>query len=294
MRIFMTGASGFVGSAVARELIWSGHAVTGLARSDAAAQKLEAAGVVVQRGTLEDHDILRTGADACDAVLHLGFSHDFSRFQESCDNERQVIAAFAEAYKGSARSIIVTSGVAFAAKLDEDTPPPATSHNPRIATEQSAAKALDAGIDVRVVRLPIVHGDNDPGFLKMLIDLAKQKGKSAYIGEGSNHWPAGHVLDAARVYTLGLFKGKAGDRYHPASESGVAFRAIAEVIGQRLDLPVVSLKPDEIEAHFTWFSHFAQLDCVASSDKTRDRLGWAPTMPGLVADLSSSATYFAA
>ena len=293
MRIFMTGASGFVGSAVARELIWGGHAVTGLARSDAAAQKLEAAGVTALRGTLEDHGLLRAGAEACDAVLHLGFSHDFSRFQESCDNERRVIAAFAEAYKGSARSITVTSGVALMNKADEDTPPPAESHNPRIATEQSAARALDAGIDMRVVRLPIVHGDNDPGFLKMLIDLARQKGKSAYIGEGANHWPAAHVLDAARVYTLGLEKGKAGERYHPASESGVAFRDIAEVIGQRLNLPVVSLKPEEIEPHFTWFSHFAQLDCQALSDKTRARLGWAPTMPGLIADLSASKTYFA-
>ena len=292
MRIFMTGASGFVGSAVARELIWGGHSVLGLARSDAAAQKLEAAGITVQRGALEDHAVLKSSAGACDAVLHLGFSHDFSRFQESCDNERLVIAAFADAYRGSARPILVTSGVALAGKIDEDTRVPASHPNPRIATEQAADTAIASGVDVRVVRLPIVHGDRDPGFLAMLIDLARQKGKSAYIGEGANHWPAGHVLDAARVYTLALEKGAAGKRYHAASEGGVAFRDIAQVIGQRLDVPVVSLKPDEIEPHFTWFSHFAQLDAVASSDQTRAVLGWSPTMPGLIADLSTSATYF--
>ncbi len=295
MRVFVTGASGFVGSAVVRELRHGGHSVLGLARSEDAAKKIEASGAEVLHGNIEDLQSLRAGAEGCDGIIHCGFNHDFSRFQENCDNDRKAIAAMAEVIRGSTRPLIVTSGVALLSgqTVTEDMRAPAESPNPRVATEQAVDAALQTGADVRVVRLPIVHGDGDHGFIAMLIGLAREKGVSAYANDGGNCWPAAHQLDVARVYTLALAKGEAGKRYHAVSEAGIALRDIAGVIGRRLGVPVIAKTGAEIEPHFTWFSHFVQMNAVASSAWTRDALGWAPTMPGMLADLNASTHYFA-
>ncbi len=294
MKVFVTGATGFVGSAVTQELLANGHSVLGLSRSDDGTAKLTAMGATVHRGTLEDHAGLKEAASECDAVIHCGFSHDFSKFAETCENDRKVIATFADAYSGTQRPIVITSGVALlrGEQVTEDMPVPVGSPNPRIATEQAADAALSQGADVRVVRLPIVHGENDPGFLRILITLALQKGFAAYTGAGENCWPTAHLLDVAPLYRLALERGEAGKRYHPVAEAGVPFREIAEVIGQRLSLPVRSLEPQEAEEYFTWFSHFAGLDCKASSMITREALNWLPTHQGVIADLNTSETYF--
>ncbi|MGC4043015.1 MAG: SDR family oxidoreductase [Armatimonas sp.] len=294
MKVFVTGATGFVGSAVTQEFIAHGHSVLGLSRSDDGAAKLVALGAGVRRGTLEDHAGLHEAASQCDAVIHCGFSHDFSKFAETCENDRKVIATFADAYTGTQRPIVVTSGAALlrGAEVSEDMPVPAGSPNPRVATEQAAEAAVSQGADVRVVRLPIVHGENDPGFLRLLITLARQKGFAAYMGTGENCWPTVHLLDTAPLYRLVLERGETRKRYHPVAEAGVAFRDIAEAIGKRLDLPVRSLEAEEAQAYFTWFFHFAGLDCKASSAITRKALDWEPKQEGVLADLSASPTYF--
>ena len=295
MRIFMTGASGFVGSAVVPELLAAGHEVHGLARSDAAAAKLVAAGVTPVPGSLTDHAILREGAAAAEAVIHCGFSHDFSRFKESCDNERIVIATFAEAMRAGG-PIVVTSGVGLlpGQRATEETRVPADSPNPRVASEAAVEQALAGGANAIRVRLPIVHGDDDPGFLAILIGLAREKGVSAYPGDGSNNWPAVHRLDVGRLYRLALEQGQAGDVFHAVAEEGVAFRDLATVIGQRLDLPAKGLAPEEVAAHFTWFAHFATMNAKASSERTREALGWTPEREGLIEDLEGSRSYFMA
>lgn len=287
MRVFVTGSSGFIGSAVVDELIAAGHKVLGLARSDAAAASLIAAGANVHRGSLEDLDSLRSGAAAADAVIHTAFIHDFSKFQANCETDRRAIEAIGSALAGSDRPFIVTSGTGIARTpgrptTEEDAP---DSEIPRIASEQAAASVQALGVRVSVMRLPQVHDPLKQGLITYLIDVAREKGVSAYVGDGQNRWPAVHRLDAAHLYRLVLEKGSAGARYHAVDEEGVPLRDIAEVIGKHLNVPVVSKSHEEAADHFGWLAHFAAFDIPASSQWTQEQLGWRPRGPGLISDL---------
>ena len=287
MRVFVTGATGFIGSAIVKELIGSGHNVLGLARSDAAVALLKAAGADIHRGSLDDLESLRSGASAADGVIHTAFNHDFSKFKANCETDRQVIEALGSVFEGSNRPLVITSGTGLMGRgqlATEDAQ--ASTTNPRIASEQAAAAVAARGVHVSVVRLsPSVHGDGDHGFVPMLIGFAREKGVSAYGGDGMNRWPAVHRLDAAHLFRLALEKNAAGARYHGVAEEGVPFREIAAVIGRRLNLPVVAKSAEEAGDHFGWFAHFAALDNPSSSQKTRELLGWQPMQPGLISDL---------
>lgn len=288
MRVFVTGATGFVGSAVVLELIAHGHQVLGLSRSDAGASKLEAAGAEVVRGTLDDHDVLAGSAAACDGVIHTAFNHDFSKFAENAQQDRRAIEVLGGALEGTTKPILVTSGTAMLAQgrvaTEADRP---SGPSPRMS-ESGADDLVAKSVRASVVRLaPTTHGAGDHGFVPILIGLAREKGVAAYIGEGDNRWSAVHCADAARLYRLAIERGAGGERYHAVAEEGILFREIAAAIGKGLSLPVES-RPSE---HFDWFAMFAGMDAATSAAWTRETLGWTPTGPSLSEDLEK-AGYF--
>ena len=292
MLVFVTGATGFVGSAVVKELLGGGHRVLGLARSDSGAKSLAAAGAEVHRGDLEDFESLHSGAAKSDGVIHTGFIHDFSRFEEVCDLDRRVIETLGGALAGSDRPLIITSGTGMGSagpgQLATEDHFNAGHANPRKASELAGASVLAKGVNVRVVRLPQVHDPFKQGLITYLVALAREKGVSGYVGDGLNRWAAVHRLDAALLYRLVLERGTSGARYHAVAEEGVTARAIAESLARGMKVPTVSKSVEEMPAHFGWLAMFAGLDMPASSALTQERLGWRPTGPGLISDLDQA------
>lgn len=295
MRIFVTGATGFVGSAVVKELIGAGHQVLGLARSKQAAKSLAAEGAEVHRGSLEDLESLRSGAAAADGVIHTAFIHDFSNYGPAAEADKCAIETLGAALAGSDRPFIVTSGTLLVQPQGQlATEEDAANPNFPRKSEEAAITLASRGVRAEVLRLPpSVHGEGDHGFVPHLISIAREKGVSAYIGDGLNRWPAVHRLDAASLYRLVLEKGSAGSRYHGAAEEGVPTREIAEVIGRQLNMAVVSESREEAADHFGWMALFFAMDGPASSAQTQEQMGWRPVQPGLIADLEEM-SYFEA
>ncbi|MEV7871622.1 SDR family oxidoreductase [Streptomyces sp. NPDC088124] len=308
MRVFVTGASGWIGSAVVPELIGAGHQVVGLARSDASAAALAEAGAEVRRGTLDDLDTLRGAAAESDGVIHLAFKHDIAfsgGFEEAADADRRAIDTFGDALAGSGRPFLIASGTLglapgqVATERDGQASGPAVVHTTgepakRLANAHATAALAERGVRSSVVRLaPTVHGDGDPGFLATVVATAREKGVSGYIGDGANRWPAVHRSDAAHLFRLALEGAPAGSTLHAVADEGVPIRTVAEVIGRHLGLPVASVSPDDAPGHFTWLASVLAMDNPVSSAYTRELLGWRPTGPGLVDDLDKG-HYFAA
>lgn len=289
MRIFLTGATGFIGSRILNELLAAGHQVTGLARSEASALALQTAGADVQYGTLEEPRSLLKAVTRCDAVIHTAFDHDFSRFVENCEKDQRIILAIGAALQGSRRPLIITSGTAMgdignglpASEMHFNPAHP----NPRAASERAGNRLLDAGVDVRVVRLPQVHDTTRQGLLTYYIAHAAEKGVVAVVGDGNNCWSAAHISDVTALYLRVLEQGLAGRRYHAVAEEAIPSLRIAEVVAEKLHLPLQSLSADRAAAHFGWFAAFAGMDLRATSVWTRQQLNWQPTGPGLLDDL---------
>ena len=292
MRIFVTGAAGFIGAALVPELIQAGHQVLGLSRSEAGVKALTAAGAQAQQGTIEDLDLLRTSAAKSDAVIHLAFNHDFSKFAANSEADKRAIETLGAALKGTDRPLIVTGGVAIVAPgrvaTEDDPHPPVNPKLPR-ASEATAISLAEQGVNASTMRLSQIHDTHKAGLVTFLAAIARQKGVSAYIGEGRNRWAAAHLLDTARLYRLAIEQGKAGDRYHAVAEEGVTLRDIAEAIGRGLNIPVVSKTPEEAAEHFGFLGFFSGIDAPASSAQTQQRFGWNPTgNPTLIEDLNNT------
>jgi nucleoside-diphosphate-sugar epimerase len=291
MRVFVTGATGFIGTAIVQELLDAGHQVLGLARSDASAQKLTDAGAEVHRGDLEDLGSLRSGAASSDGVIHAGFIHDFTRFYEVCEVDKIAIETIGEVLAGSDRPFIVTSGNAMVSPgkvATEDIIPPFNPAWPR-ASEQALDTVVALGVRASAIRLsPSVHGDEDRhGFIPILVNIAREKGVSAYVGKGLNRWNAVHRLDAAHLYRLALENATPGARYHGSTEEAITVKTIAEAIGKQLHIPVISVAPEAAAEHFGWFAQMATIDCPASSKWTQAHLNWHPTHTTLLADIDN-------
>ncbi|HTH62868.1 MAG TPA: SDR family oxidoreductase [Paraburkholderia sp.] len=290
MRVFVTGATGFIGTAVVAELIGAGHQVLGLSRSDAGAAALTAAGAEVHRGSIAELDRLQEGAARSDGVIHLAFNHDFSTFLANCEDDRRVVAALGEALAGSGRPLIVTSGTLVSRAepgkaATEDLPPLGSDVNPRAGSEETAMSLAADGVNASVVRLPQVHNPIKQGLITRAIAVYREKGECVYVGDGANRWAAAHLLDVARLYRLALEKAERGATYHAVAEEGVTFRDAVLAISRRLQLPVRSIAPEDASAYFGWLAMFVGRDAPVSSALTRQKLGWQPVGPGLIADL---------
>ena len=289
MRVFVTGASGFVGSAIVKELVQAGHQVLGMVRSDKGAEAVLQAGAEPHRGDIYELDSLQKGAAQCDAVIHTAFNHDFTNYKANCEQDRQVIMALGAALAGTNKPLVVTSGVGllnYGRRVTENDKPPGSDVIPRAASEEAANAVNEQGVNTYIVRLPsTVHAAGDHGFIPIVIGIAKEKGESAYIGEGNNYWPAVHRLDAAVLYRLIIEKQPAQKVYHAVAEEGIPFKQIATTIATALNVPVVSKEGAAAEAHFGWFKHFASMDSLGSSTQTRAIVGWNPVHAGLLEEL---------
>lgn len=290
MRVFVTGATGFIGTVVVRELLQAGHQVLGLARSEKSAKKLMEAGVMVHHGDLEDLDSLTRGAEEADGVIHAGFIHDFTRFKVVCEVDKKAIEQLGEVLRGTNRPLIVTAGTAMlnpGKLVTENMKAPFNPAWPRVS-EPAAEDVCALGTKAAVLRLsPSVHGEGDKGFIQILINIAREKGMSAYIGEGLNRWSAVHRLDAALLFRLALENAEPGARYHGVAEESVTLKSIAEAIGKQLHLPAVSISSEAAELHFGWFSHMVGMDCPASSKLTKEGLDWHPTHSKVLEDINN-------
>ncbi|GLK90218.1 SDR family oxidoreductase [Pseudomonas turukhanskensis] len=291
MRVFLTGSTGFIGTQVAEELLTAGHQVVGLTRSDAGARKLLSIGAEAFHGDIEDLPGLQRGAEGCDAIIHTAFDHNFATFVANCEKDARVIAALGAVLEGSQRPLLITSGTAIGApglgKAADEDYADLNHPNPRVASEVAGHALSERGVNVVVVRLSQIHNPVRQGLVSYVIDLAREKGVSAYIDDSPVHWSAAHVADTALLYRLALENGQPGARYHGTAESSIAFGEIAETVGVGLGVPTVALSPEDAAAHFGWLLGFVGKDMTAASNKTRERLGWQPTGPGLLADITT-------